>query len=244
VEYRYRNFSAFSTEYRFIFTFSLLISNPAYGILPLRTLFPCRQFPHLRVSRIVSPRLCSRSTSSATHPRSGLPIQCTNSSTYLPRLTIPTNPLRPPLIPLPLHLVLTTRIPSAFFNGTQMASLHPDVPNSVLFLSTNRYDLVLLQETNLSRSRNFNVSGYFVFRADRTLTRRGPATAGTQNGRGVLILINSDLSFQMAPSLPSPTQPLTISVLKSTSRSYPLFSSSMSTSLPAETLNSTSHLFL
>jgi len=52
-----------------------------------------------------------------------------------PRLTIPTNPLRLPLISLSLHLVLTTRIPSAFFNGTQVASPHPVVPTSVPFFS-------------------------------------------------------------------------------------------------------------
>jgi len=41
------------------------------------------------------------------------------------------------------------------------------------FLSSNRYDLALLQETSLSSFRNFKVPGYSVFRAYRTLTRRG-----------------------------------------------------------------------
>jgi len=57
----------------------------------------------------------------------------------------------------------------------------------------------VLQDTNLSSSRNFKVPGYSVFRADRPLTRRGPATVGNQNGGGVLTLINLDLSFQMVP---------------------------------------------
>jgi len=112
---------------------------------------------------------------------------------FPPRLTIPTHPLRPPPNPLPLHLVLTIRIPSAFFNGTQVASPHPVVPNSIPSLQSVRS----LQETNLSSSRNFQVPGYSVFRADRTLTRWGPTTAGNQNGEEVLTLINSDLSFQM-----------------------------------------------
>jgi len=47
--------------------------------------------------------------------------------------------------------------------------------------------------------------------------------------------------FEWSPSLPSPTQPQTISVSKSTSKSNS-FSSSMSTPLPSETLKSTSHL--
>jgi len=69
-----------------------------------------------------------------------------------------------------------------------------------LFLfSSNRYDLVLLQETNLSSCRNYKILGYSVFLADRTLTRRSPATSGNQNGGGILTLINSDLSFQMVP---------------------------------------------
>jgi len=58
---------------------------------------------------------------------------------------------------------------------------------------------MLFQETNLFMSRNFKVPSYSVFRADRTLTRRGPATAGNQNCGGVLTLINSDLFFQMVP---------------------------------------------
>jgi len=58
------------------------------------------------------------------------------------------------------------------------------------FLSSNRYDLVLLQETNLSSSRNFKVPGYSVLLADRTLTHRGPFIDGNQNGWGVLTLIN------------------------------------------------------
>jgi len=74
-------------------------------------------------------RPCSRFNSSDTHPRSRLPNQCTNP----PSLTIPTHPLQTPPIPLPLHQVLTTWIPSAFFNGTQAVSPHPVVPNSVPF---------------------------------------------------------------------------------------------------------------
>jgi len=50
------------------------------------------------------------------------------------------------------------------------------------FLSSNRYNFLLLQEINLSSSTNFKVPGYSVFRADHTLTCRGPATAGNQNG--------------------------------------------------------------
>jgi len=57
--------------------------------------------------------------------------------------------------------------------------------------------MVILQETNLSSSRNFKAPGYSVFRVDRTITYRAPTTAGNQNSGGVLALINSDLSFQM-----------------------------------------------
>jgi len=110
------------------------------------------------------------------------------------------------------------------------------------FLSSNRYDLLLLQEIILSSSRYFKVPGYSVFRTNRTLTRRDPAIPGDQNGGGVLTLINSDFSFQMVPS-PVPT--LTLSDLASdylcvkiNFQKHSLFYSSMSTPLLSETLNS------
>jgi len=104
------------------------------------------------------------------------------------------------------------------------------------FLSTNRYDLVLLQETNLSGSRNFKVPGYSVFRADRTLTRRGPATARNQNGAGVFTRISSDLSFQMVHLL-TLSDPASDYLCVNFQKRYPLLL--MFTPHPSETLNST-----
>jgi len=126
---------------------------------------------------------CSRLTSSATHSRSGLPTQCTNSSTN-PTFSPPS-----PNQPNSLRIL-------QWNSGGLSSSCHAKLCS---FLSSNRYDLVLLQETNLSSFRYFKVPGYSVFRADHTLTRRGTATAGNQNGGGVLTLINSNLSFQMVP---------------------------------------------
>jgi len=67
------------------------------------------------------------------------------------------------------------------------------------FLSSNQYDLVLLQEINLSRSRIFKVSGYSVFPDDRILTHQGLVTGENQNGGDVLTVVNSDLSYQGLP---------------------------------------------
>jgi len=145
----------------------------------------------------------------------------------------PTNPTFSPPSPNHPNFVCILQWNSGGLSSFLRAELCP-------FLSSSRKNLVLLQETNLSSSRNFKVPGHSVFRADRTLTRRGPATAGNQNGGGVLTLINSYPSFQMASLFISPslTRPQTISVSKSISRSDTLFSSSMSTPLPSETLNS------
>jgi len=67
------------------------------------------------------------------------------------------------------------------------------------FLSSNHYNLVLLQETNLFSSRNFKVTGYSVYRADCALIHRCAANTGNRNDGGVLTLINSDLFLQMVP---------------------------------------------
>jgi len=88
--------------------------------------------PTSRFRELSPQRPCPRSISSATHLQSGYPL---SAQILLPisQPAIPTHHLRPPPIPLSLHLVLTSRIPSAFFNGTQWPLLIPSC--RTLFLS-------------------------------------------------------------------------------------------------------------
>jgi len=72
---------------------------------------------------------------------------------------------------------------------------HPVVPNTVLLFPNRCYFKKVISPA----LGTLKFQATLVFRADRTLTHRGPATAGNQNGEGVLTLINSDLSFQMVP---------------------------------------------
>ena len=66
----------------------------------------------------------------------------------------------------------------------------------IAFLSGNQYDLIFLQETHLSSTKNFQIPGYYTLRMDRTCGRQGPVSSGTHNtGGGVLTLIHSDLAF-------------------------------------------------
>jgi len=127
--------------------------------------------------RELSPqRPCSRSTTSATHPSSIKITYSVHKPSHLspPSLTIPTHPLLPPL---PLRQVLAPEFPP----HSSMELRRPLLILSCRTLfpfSSNRYDLVLLQEINFSNSRNVKVPGYSAFWTDRTLTLRGPATAG------------------------------------------------------------------
>ena len=66
----------------------------------------------------------------------------------------------------------------------------------IAFLSGNQYDLIFLQETDLSLTKKFQIPGYYTLRTDRTFGRQGPVSSGTHNtGGGVLTLIHSDLAF-------------------------------------------------
>ena len=66
----------------------------------------------------------------------------------------------------------------------------------IAFLSGNHYDLIFLQETHLSSTKEFQIPGYYTLRTDRTFGRQGPVSFDTHNtGGGVLTLIHSDLAF-------------------------------------------------
>ena len=66
----------------------------------------------------------------------------------------------------------------------------------IAFLSGNQYDLIFLQETHLSATKNFQTPGYSTLRTDWTFVRQGPVSSGAHNtGGGVLTLIHSDLAF-------------------------------------------------
>ena len=66
----------------------------------------------------------------------------------------------------------------------------------IAFLSGNQYDLIFLQETQLSATKKFQIPGYYTLRTYRTFGRQGPVYSGTHNiGGGVLTLIHSDLAF-------------------------------------------------
>ena len=70
------------------------------------------------------------------------------------------------------------------------------VAELIAFLSSNRYDLILLQETHLSAFNNFQIPGYSTLRTDRTFGRQGPVSSGAhKTGGGVLTLIHSDGLF-------------------------------------------------
>jgi len=161
-----------------------------------------------------------------------------------PRLTIPTHPLRPPPISLSLHLVLTIRIPSVLFNGTQVASLHSVVPNSVPFfppigtiwcffkrpispaLGTLKFQATLSSEL-------------IVPSPDGAQPRWKPEWWGSSHSGQLRPLLSNGPTPYPHPLRPGLRLSLcTISVSKLTYRNDSLFSSSMSTPLPLEKLNS------
>ena len=66
----------------------------------------------------------------------------------------------------------------------------------IAFFSGNQYDLIFLQETHLSATKNFQIPNYSTLRTDRTFSRQGPVSSGAHNtGGGVLTFIHSDLAF-------------------------------------------------
>ena len=61
----------------------------------------------------------------------------------------------------------------------------------IVFLSNSQYDLILLQETHLSATKNFLIPDYSTLSTDRTFGRLGPVSSRAYNtGRGVPILIH------------------------------------------------------
>ena len=121
-----------------------------------------------------------------TYPPSAfiLPFTPPPTTSTQPIHNSPPHPQRTPRLPQNLRIL-----------QCNPGGLSPSRRELIAFLSSNQYDLILLQETHLSATKKFQIPGYSTLHTDRTFGRQGLVSSGTHNTGGVLTLIHSDLAF-------------------------------------------------
>ena len=189
------------------------------GTLPLPTTSKHPPAPslQLRPNPTTPPPTCSHLMDSSLP----LPLHPPLLNTYPPSaFTLPFTP-PPPTSTQPIHN--SPPHPNEFHQNLRILQWNASGlslsrrAELIAFLSGNQYDLIFLQETHLSATKKFQISGYSTLRTDRTLVRQGPVPSGAHNtGGGVFTIIHltwPSLLFLSPLFLPrTPTQ--TTSVLK------------------------------
>ena len=151
--------------------------------------FQLRPLPHSPTNMFTFNGFISTSTLTPsllnTYPLSAFTLPFTPPP-HQPIYNSPPHPQRTPCLPQNLRILQWN---AGGLSPSRRAEL-------IAFLSGNQYDLILLQETHLSATKNFQIPGYSTLRTDRTFGRQSPVSSGAHyTGGGVLTLIRSDLAF-------------------------------------------------